>query len=57
MMRLMDNAGKPLITKSFPVNSGNNSVLIDQLGFLPRGVYIVQVMVNNTLYNQKVVKK
>ena len=57
MMRLMDNAGKPLITKSFPVNNGNNSVLIDQLGFLPRGIYIVQVMVNNTLYNQKVVKK
>jgi hypothetical protein len=57
MMRLMDNAGKPLITKTFPVNNGNNSVLIDQLGFLPRGIYIVQVMVNNNLYNQKIVKK
>ena len=57
MMRLMDNAGKPLMSKSFPVNNGNNSVLIDQLGFLPRGIYIVQVMVNNNLYNQKIIKK
>jgi hypothetical protein len=57
MFRLIDNAGKTIITKSFTVTNGNNSVLIDQLGSLPRGVYIVQVMANNNLYNQKIIKK
>jgi len=31
--------------------------MIDQLGYLPKGIYFVQVMVNDNLYNQKIVKK
>ena len=57
MLRLIDNAGKQILTKSFTVTNGNNSMMVDQLGYLPRGIYVIQVMVNNNLYNQKIVKK
>jgi hypothetical protein len=57
MMRVIDNSGKPITSKTFTVSNGNNSVLIDHLGFLPKGIYVVQVMVNNTLYNEKIIKK
>ncbi len=57
MVRLIDNAGKQLMLKSFTVYNGNNSVLVDQLGSLPKGIYVIQVMLNNKLYNQKIVKK
>jgi len=57
MLRVIDNAGKPITSKTFTVTNGNNSVLIDHLGFLPRGIYVIQVMVNNKLYNEKIIKK
>ena len=57
MLRLVDNSGRQIMTKSFTVSNGNNSILIDQLGYLPKGIYIVQVMLNNQLYNQKLIKK
>jgi hypothetical protein len=57
MLRLIDNSGKPLLIKSFNVSNGSNSILVDQLGNLPRGIYVIQVMLNNKLYNQKIVKK
>jgi hypothetical protein len=57
MIRLIDNTGKQLMIKSFNVSNGSNSVLVDQLGYLPRGIYVIQVMLNNKLYNQKIVKK
>jgi hypothetical protein len=57
MLRLIDNAGKQIITKSFTVTNGNNSIMIDQLGVLQRGIYVIQVVMNNNLYNQKIVKK
>lgn len=57
MLRLIDNSGRQILTKSFPITNGNNSIMVDQLGNLPRGIYIIQVMVNNNLYNQKIIKK
>ena len=57
MMRVMDDAGKQISYKSFTVNTGNNSIVIDQLSSLPKGMYVVQVIFNNTLYNQKLIKK
>ena len=57
MLRLIDNSGRQILTKSFTITNGNNSIMVDQLGNLPRGVYIIQVMVNNNLYNQKIIKK
>jgi hypothetical protein len=57
MLRLIDNSGRQIMTKSFTVTNGNNSVMIDQLGYLPKGIYIIQVMINENLYNQKIVKK
>ncbi len=56
-IRLIDNTGKPLMVKSFNVSGGSNSVLVDQLGYLPKGMYVIQVMLNNKLYNQKIIKK
>jgi hypothetical protein len=57
VLRLMDNSGRQLLTKSISVNTGNNSIMVDQLGYLPKGMYVMQVMVNNNLYNQKLLKK
>jgi hypothetical protein len=57
VVRLVDEAGRQILTKSFTVTNGNNSLLVDQLGHLPKGIYVIQVMVNNNLYNQKIVKK
>jgi hypothetical protein len=57
VLRVIDNSGKPLTSKSFSVTNGNNSVVIDQLGFLPRGIYVIQVMVNDNVYTQKILKK
>ncbi len=57
MLRLVDNSGRQILTKTFTITNGNNSIMIDQLGYLPKGIYIIQVMVNNNLYNQKIIKK
>jgi hypothetical protein len=57
MLRLIDESGRQILTKSFTVIAGNNNLTIDQLGNLPKGVYVIQVMLNNNLYNQKIVKK
>ena len=57
MLRLIDNSGKQIMSRSFTVTSGNNSLVIEQLNALPKGIYVIQVLINNNLYNQKVVKK
>jgi hypothetical protein len=57
VLRLIDEAGRQILNKSFTVIGGNNNITIDQLGHLPKGIYVVQVMLNNNLYNQKIVKK
>ena len=57
VIRLIDEAGRQILTKSFTVMAGNNNLTVDQLGHLPKGIYVVQVMLNNNLYNQKIVKK
>jgi hypothetical protein len=57
VLRVIDNSGRQILTRSISVNNGNNSIMIDQLGNLSKGVYVVQVMLNNNLYNQKLLKK
>ena len=57
MLRLIDNSGKQIFVKSFTVINGNNNMVVDQLGGLQRGIYIIQLMVNNEIYNQKIIKK
>jgi hypothetical protein len=56
-LRLIDNSGRQILTRTFTVSNGNNSELVDQLGNLPRGIYVIQVMFDNSLYNQKIIKK
>jgi Secretion system C-terminal sorting domain len=55
-MRLIDNSGRQIMTKSFTINNGNNTLLIDHLGSLPKGVYFIQVFSGNSQYNEKLVK-
>jgi len=31
--------------------------MVDQLAMLPKGLYIVQILVNNNFYNQKLIKR
>jgi hypothetical protein len=57
VLRVMDNSGRQILTKAIAVNNGNNSIMVDQLGYLPKGIYMVQVLLNNHLYNQKLLKK
>jgi len=56
-MRLMDDAGKQIVIKSFNVSRGNNNIVLDQMVSLPKGVYFVQVIMNNNLYNEKLMKR
>ncbi|HVY76853.1 MAG TPA: T9SS type A sorting domain-containing protein [Puia sp.] len=56
-LRLIDNSGRQILTRTITVNNGANSIMLDQLGNLPRGLYIVQALVDNNLYNQKLLKK
>ena len=57
VIRLIDEAGRQILNKSYTVMAGNNNLTVDQLGHLPKGIYVIQVMLNNNLYNQKIVKK
>jgi hypothetical protein len=57
VLRLIDEAGRQILVKSFTVIGGNNNLTVDQLSHLPKGIYVIQVMLNNNLYNQKIVKK
>ena len=57
VLRLIDEAGRQILNKSYTVMAGNNNLTVDQLGHLPKGIYVIQVMLNNNLYNQKIVKK
>jgi hypothetical protein len=56
-MRLIDDAGRLIMARSFTLNQGNNTQTIDRLTALPRGIYVVQVFYNNTVYNSKLVKQ
>jgi len=57
VIRLFDNAGKQIFNRPFSAGSGSNSISIDQLGNLARGIYIIQVVYDNNLFNQKLIKK
>jgi hypothetical protein len=56
-LRVLDNSGRQILMRSITVNNGSNSIVLDQLGNLPRGIYMVQVLLENNLYNQKLLKK
>jgi hypothetical protein len=38
------------------VNNGNNSIVLDHLAGLPRGIYFLQVSSGNTTYSEKLLK-
>jgi hypothetical protein len=57
IFRLLDESGKQIKNGSYALTRGNNSVMIDQLAMLPKGMYIVQILVNNNFYNQKLIKR
>jgi hypothetical protein len=55
-MRLIDNSGRQILTRSFMVNNGNNSIVLDHLAGLPKGIYFLQVSSGNTTYSEKLLK-
>jgi hypothetical protein len=55
-MRLIDNSGRLITTRMFNLNNGNNSLLIDHLASLSKGIYIIQVFYGSTQYNEKLLK-
>ena len=55
-MKLIDNSGRLITTRLFTLNNGNNSLLIDHLASLSKGIYIIQVFYGNTQYNEKLLK-
>ena len=55
--RLMDGAGRQLIRKSFQVYTGSNNQVVDQINSLPKGIYILQVTVDNSIYTEKLIKQ
>ena len=57
IVKLMDNAGKEIMKKSFAINVGSNNLLIDRLNSLPRGLYIIEVISGNTFSNEKLIKQ
>ncbi|PWT77185.1 MAG: hypothetical protein C5B59_04615 [Bacteroidetes bacterium] len=57
LMRLIDDAGRQVMSRTFNLNEGSNSLMIDQLTHLAKGIYVVQLVYNNNIYNQKLVKK
>jgi Secretion system C-terminal sorting domain len=57
IMRLLDESGKQIKSGSYALSHGSNNVMIDQLAMLPKGMYVVQILVNNNLYNQKLIKR
>jgi hypothetical protein len=57
ILRMLDESGKAIRSGSYSLSRGNNSVMVDQLSMLPKGMYIVQILVNNNLYNQKLIKR
>ncbi|HET7003200.1 MAG TPA: T9SS type A sorting domain-containing protein, partial [Puia sp.] len=47
VLRLIDEAGRQILVKSFTAVAGNNNLTVDQLGHLQKGIYVIQVMLNN----------
>ena len=57
ILRLLDESGRQIKSGSYSLSHGNNSLMVDQLAMLPKGLYIVQILVNNNFYNQKLIKR
>jgi hypothetical protein len=57
IVKLMDNAGKEIMKKSYAINVGSNNLLIDRLNSLPKGLYIIEVISGNTFSNEKLIKQ
>ncbi len=49
--------GKKLIQKTASLNKGSNAVLLDKLGYLPGGIYLVTVVTDKEKTTVKVVKQ
>ena len=55
--RLFDNAGKLVAYSNISLGAGTNSIPIDRLESLSTGIYILQVVMNNNVFTQKLIKK
>ena len=55
-VQVIDNAGKPLIHKSFDTQRGRNFMLIPETAYLAAGMYLVKVRAGSAIYTQKLLK-
>ena len=53
-VRVMDIAGRNLVSSNTAVSNGNNAITID-INNIPAGTYNVQVLINGETYNQRLV--
>jgi uncharacterized repeat protein (TIGR01451 family) len=54
-IRVMDETGRIVLKQDQVLNTGYNSFSINNINLLHHGVYTVQVRVDNTVYNEKLV--
>lgn len=54
-VRIVDAAGKSIITKAVKLSAGTNAITVDEIKNLAGGIYNVQVMLDGQMLNQKLV--
>jgi hypothetical protein len=56
-LRLLTSDGKEILRQTRSITSGNNSILLDNLGELAKGVYIIEIIVNDVRITQTLMKQ
>jgi hypothetical protein len=57
ILRLLTSDGKEILKQTRSITSGNNSILLDNLGELAKGIYVIEIIVNNVRITQTLVKQ
>jgi uncharacterized repeat protein (TIGR01451 family) len=55
IVKVLDAAGKYVSQKTQSLVSGANSILLDGLDKLPEGVYTLQIIISNEVFNQRLI--
>ena len=57
LLQIFDLSGKVVYRKNMNIQEGTNNIVVNDLGKLMRGNYIVSLNDNNKLFNQKIIKQ
>jgi len=55
--RLFDASGRMLMRQAYALQGGSNTLSLQNLGFLPKGMYVLEFVTPGQRYSRKVVKK